>query len=99
MFPPYTVDISSYLSEGENTLELRIINNLRNMQGPLHLNAPDTAGIAPSSFFREANVFHSLPGKGEECHDTLPQYNDKYGLVYFGLKHYVAKEPQTNRSQ
>ena len=32
MFPPYRVDISPYLKEGKNTLELTLVNNLRNLR-------------------------------------------------------------------
>jgi hypothetical protein len=86
MFPPYEVDISSYLKVGKNSVELTVVNNLRNMQGPLHLDAPDTAGIGPGSFFRESNVFANHFGKGESCHDVLPSYTDDYVLAKFGLR-------------
>jgi len=86
MFAPYEVDISDYLMKGENIFELKIINNLRNMQGPHHLNAGDTAGIGPSNFFRESNVFCHSDSKGEDCHDVLEQFNDDIALVHFGLR-------------
>ena len=86
LFAPYEVDISPYLIIGENTLELTVVNNLRNMQGPLHLNEGDGAWISPRSFFRESNVFAHAPGAGEDCHDVLPHFEERIGLVYFGLE-------------
>ena len=86
MFAPYDVDISDYVIKGENEFELKIVNNLRNMQGPHHLNAGDTAGIGPGSFYRESNVFSHAGGKGEDCHDVLSQFNEDIALVHFGLR-------------
>ncbi len=86
MFAPYEVDISDYIIKGENEFELKIVNNLRNMQGPHHLNAGDTAGIGPGSFYRESNVFNHAGGKGEDCHDVLAQFNEDIALVHFGLR-------------
>ncbi|MBQ9070963.1 MAG: hypothetical protein IJY23_06440 [Clostridia bacterium] len=86
IFAPNDVDISNYLTVGKNTLEVRILNNLRNMQGPLHLNKDDNAGIGPRSFFRESNVFCHANGKGEDCHDVLVDYIDEIRLVRFGLR-------------
>ncbi len=83
LFAPYDVDLSDYLKVGENTLELRILNNLRNMLGPHHLKAGDSAEIAPRSFYREANVF--MPNGSEENHDVTPKFDERIALVYFGL--------------
>ncbi len=83
MFAPYDVDISEFLCVGENTVEIKILNNLRNMQGPHHLKAGDMAGIGPRSFYREANVF--MPNGTESNHDVTPNFDERISLVYFGL--------------
>ena len=85
LFPPYEVDLSEHLQVGENRLELRILNNLRNMMGPHHLNAGETLVASPSSFFKESNVFEHVDGADGSCHDTLPQWNDGICLVHFGI--------------
>jgi hypothetical protein len=86
MFAPFNVDISEHLKTGKNTLTLTVINNLRNMQGPLHLNAGDDASISPAAFYRESNVFaHPGGGRGESYHGVRKQFNDDIGLVHFGL--------------
>ena len=43
--PPYTVDISSALREGENSLKLHITNSLRNLIGPHHLPYGERGGV------------------------------------------------------
>lgn len=85
MFAPFEVDISPYIIKGKNVFEITVINNLRNMQGPLHMNSGDDARVSPGSFFRESNVFVHAGGKGESCHDVLGHFNEKIGLVHFGL--------------
>ena len=86
IFAPYEVDISDYLTIGKNTFEIKIVNNLRNMLGPHHIQEGDNAWISPSCFFRESNVFNHAGEKGESCHDVLSGYNDKINLVHFGLR-------------
>ena len=86
LFAPYRVDISDYLVKGKNTLELKILNNLRNMQGPLHFDRGDDAGIGPGAFFRESNVFQHPDGKGESYHGLIDWFTDKIRLTRFGLK-------------
>ena len=86
LYAPYDVDISEYLKVGENTIEIKIVNNLRNMQGPLHLDANDGAWIGPASFFRESNVFRHEEGKGEDCHDVFADFTSDIRLVNFGLR-------------
>ena len=81
----FEVDISPYIIKGKNVFEITVINNLRNMQGPLHMNSGDDARVSPGSFFRESNVFVHAGGKGEGCHDVLGHFNEKIGLVHFGL--------------
>lgn len=86
MWGDYTVDISPYLHEGENTLELLIVNNLRNMQGPFHLSG-ESYVVSPGSFYRESNIFSHKAGAGESDHSVLPHWtaNDEYCLVHFGM--------------
>lgn len=53
MWEPYTVDVSGLVREGENEIELTLVNNLRNMQGPLHLAEGESYRVAPASFYKE----------------------------------------------
>ena len=85
MFPPYEVDLSEHLSKGENTLELRIKNNLRNMMGPHHLKRGEVTTVSPAHFFKESCVFNHADGADGSCHDVLEQWDDGYCLVHFGI--------------
>ena len=85
LYAPYEVDISDYLTEGENEIELLIINNLRNMMGPHHHKDGESIHVSPRSFFRESNVFQHDKGKLGDCHDVLPQWREGYCLVHFGI--------------
>jgi hypothetical protein len=86
MFPPYEVDISSYLHKGENEITLSVSNNLRNMQGPFHLKMGEWGRVIPANFYRESCVFAHAKGEGESCHDVLPHFDDRICLTDFGLE-------------
>ena len=90
MWAPYELDISEYLVKGENEIELTLIGNLRNMQGPFHLKEGESYQVTPFSFVREYNVIVSGLGdaapKGEACHDVLEQWDDDICLVHYGLE-------------
>ncbi len=90
MWAPYELDISEHLTEGENEIELTLLGNLRNMQGPFHLKEGESYDVTPFSFVREYNVIVSGLGdtapKGEDCHDVLEQWDDGICLVHYGLE-------------
>jgi len=90
MWAPYELDITEYLAEGENEIELTLVGNLRNMQGPFHLKEGESYQVSPFSFVREYNVIVSGLGdaapKGEDCHDVLEQWDDDICLVHYGLE-------------
>ncbi len=86
LYPPYEVDISSYLKVGDNVFELTLKNNLRNMQGPFHHTDGELFWVTPASFYREACVFAPIEGKAyEACHDVRDDFTDKIQLVHMGL--------------
>ena len=85
MYPPYEVDISDYLVEGENRITLTLLNNLRNMMGPHHLKMGECFAVCPSSFYKESNIFNHPDGVDGGCHDLLDQWDEDYCLVHFGL--------------
>lgn len=90
MFGPYDVSISEYLTEGENEIELTILNNLRNMQGPNHLEEGECYYVGRDVFYRESNVFRHARGADDTCHDVLRGWNDDVCLVHFGITDGVA---------
>ncbi len=50
-------DISSALKEGENVIELTLVNNLRNMMGPHHLEEGECYYVCPCHFYKRSNVW------------------------------------------
>ncbi len=51
------LDISSYLVQGLNQLEITLVNNLRNMLGPHHLQLGESYNVVPRLFFKEECVW------------------------------------------
>ena len=85
LYAPYRVELSDYLCEGENELEITVVNNLRNMMGPHHLAVEEERWVHPGLFYKESNIFAHPAGKGADCHDRLGTFDDSYMLVYYGL--------------
>ena len=85
LYPPYRVELKDYLKLGKNTLELTVVNNLRNMMGPHHLKNEEERWVCPGSFYKESNIFNHKDGAGADCHDDLGVHRDGYLLVNYGL--------------
>ena len=71
------LDISDALIVGENTIELVLTNNLRNLLGPHHLEVGESYSVGPFSFFKGEN-FWSWTGKAKP-------WNDGYCVVDVSL--------------
>lgn len=85
MFGPYDVSLADCLVKGENELELKILNNLRNMQGPHHLNVGEKEWTNRDAFYKESNVFRHKSGADVTCHDTHADWCEDIALVHFGI--------------
>ena len=77
MWEPYTADLSEYLVEGENEIQLTLVNNLRNMQGPFHLPHGEAHGVGPGEFYKEPCIWSRHGWK---------DWNDNRSLVNITLK-------------
>ena len=88
MWAPYEVDISDYLAEGDNEIELTLLGNLRNMQGPFHLKEGESFAVNPWRFYREYNIIAAgAAGAGDKNrHDILEHWDDGICLVHYGLE-------------
>ena len=58
MWEPQEYDISDLLKVGENEIEITIVNNLRNLMGPHHLEEGETYAASPRSFYKESCVWN-----------------------------------------
>ena len=85
LYSPYRVELKDYLTVGKNTLELTLVNNLRNMMGPHHLKYDEHRWVSPGIFYKESNIFAHPDGAGADCHDVLDRFEDGYLLINYGL--------------
>ncbi len=76
LWAPYTLDISEYLTIGENEIEIEILNNLRNLLGPHHLAAGESYQVGPTHFFRKKCVWNAT---------WMQPFTDKYCFVSTGI--------------
>ncbi|MBE0653190.1 MAG: hypothetical protein IH594_05305 [Bacteroidales bacterium] len=68
-FPPYTLDVSKFVQEGNNTIGVTVVGSLKNLLGPHHNNPPE--GLAISPYWRGIKDYP--PGKEYQILD--------YGLM------------------
>ena len=52
---PHEVDVTSFLKEGVNMLEVQLVGSLRNLLGPHHHKAGELLSVGPGSFVDEVN--------------------------------------------
>jgi hypothetical protein len=71
-----TLDLSAWLKEGENDIEVTICNSMRNTMGPHHRHDPEPYGVGPGTFSYEKEW------RGRECRG----YVDRYAFVRYGMK-------------
>jgi hypothetical protein len=64
-FEPFELDISDFIKQGENAIEIRVIGSLKNLLGP-HFNHPDP-GLASPWHWR--NIEHDIPGNEYQMMD------------------------------
>jgi hypothetical protein len=68
-YPPYQADISPWLKNGNNTVEINVFGSLKNLLGPHH-NKPAPGLVSP---WHWRNVVKYPPGKEYDTYD--------YGLM------------------
>ena len=76
VWQPYEIDLFDKLKVGENTVEITVTGNLRNLLGPFHLNVGECLRVVPSSFFHESAIW---------CRGKNPNWVDSYCFVEYGL--------------
>jgi len=54
-WPPYQIEVSSFLKKGENLIEIELTNSLRNLLGPHHHSQGELFHVVPKSFVDEAH--------------------------------------------
>lgn len=77
LWAPFRADLTPYLHEGKNVIELTLVNNLRNLLGPHHHVAGELYAVAPPHFYKEPSIWNNYSGG---------YYTDKYCFVNTSLK-------------
>jgi hypothetical protein len=88
IYSPWETEISEALKEGDNQIEITLINSLRNLLGPHHHPGGELTGVGPSSFTGNPgwpntggdNDWYELRRKGKPTF-----WLEDYCLVPFGL--------------
>jgi len=81
-WPPYETDISRYVVDGENEVEVELTSSLRNLLGPHHLNIPFSLKDPFLSEIIEPNWVSPYILKKE----ANPLWSDDYKFTEFGIK-------------
>lgn len=72
---PLEFDIAGFLESGKNTIEIELINELRNLLIPHHLEEGESGQVLPLSFFKEEDIIGRIPDL----------YNHKYNFAKLGF--------------
>ncbi|MFP4977443.1 glycosyl hydrolase [Paenibacillus sp. CN-4] len=93
LWEPYTADISSYLRQGDNLIELELTGSCRNLLGPHHHILGELYKVGPDSY-------KDKPGWTDK---GLPPgtmiFQDRYTFVRFGLNGSPVIEFETRQER
>ena len=79
------LDITDFVKDGENEIELEMMNSCRNLLGPHHHPAGELMSVGPGSFGAAA-AEATLPGcDPERAKQLLAGWTDSYSFVETGL--------------
>ncbi|MBR7132650.1 MAG: hypothetical protein IKD04_03875 [Clostridia bacterium] len=76
LWKPYSLDITPYIKEGDNNIEITLVSSLRNLLGPHHIEEGESYDVTPASFFKEDTIWGTWFKK---------PWNDDYCFVNIGL--------------
>lgn len=77
MWTPFEMDLSPFVKEGDNEIELTLVNNLRNMLGPHHHGDGECVHPGPISFRKLPSVWTGMK--------EMP-WNEDYCFVEFSVE-------------
>lgn len=86
---PWECDITDAIVEGDNALDLVLVNSLRNLLGPHHNRAGELTGVTPASF-TGALSWSDGSDADEHWYDVRLErepriWRDDYHMIAFGL--------------
>lgn len=74
---PYECDISSYLTKGDNEVEITLTSNMRNLFGPHHIPVGELYKVFPGHFYKYPCTWNR---------NVETPWNENYCLVEFGTE-------------
>lgn len=77
LWKPYYIDLTPFIKDGKNEIEITLIASLRNLFGPHHIEEGENYEVTPASFFKEETIWGTWYKK---------PWNDDYSFVAFGLE-------------
>lgn len=76
LWKPYSIDLTPFIKDGENNIEITFVLSLRNLLGPHHLQEGEIYEVSPGCFFKEETTWRAWFTK---------TWNDAYCFVAFGI--------------
>ena len=77
LWEPYIKDLSNALHKGTNTIEITLVNNLRNMLGPHHLPLGESYSVCPKDFYKRGNIWTDFKDNS---------WDNAYSFIEFGIE-------------
>lgn len=77
LWKPHSLDLTFYIKEGKNDIEITFISSLRNFLGPHHIEEGESYEVTPASFFKEDTIWGTWHKK---------HWNEAYCFVTFGIE-------------
>jgi hypothetical protein len=88
IFSPWEAEISGAIREGENVVEVEMVNSLRNLLGPHHHSAGELKEVGPASFTGNPqwpNVGGDANWYDLRINGSATLWRDEYCMIPFGL--------------
>ena len=76
LWKPYSLDLTEYINDGINTIELVLVSSLRNLLGPHHIEDGESYEVTPACFFKDDTIWGTWHKKA---------WDDSYCFVMFGI--------------
>ena len=76
LWKPYSIDLTPFIKDGENDIEITLMASLRNLLGPHHIEEGENYEVTPASFFKEDTIWGNWYKK---------PWNDNYCFVTLGI--------------
>ena len=75
-FTPYELDVSDFIADGNNTIEIRLLSGNRNLLGPHHKPIGECYNVCPDTFTDK---------NGWSDDASFAPWTDNYNFVAFGI--------------